>query len=70
MTADHHTIIDEKVWNTERITKMWQRDMKWANITENVTNRLLTQVATGLQLVKQHVICEVQWSPKMRYACI
>lgn len=31
--TDHHANIknDEKVWNIMRITKMWLRDMKWAN---------------------------------------
>ena len=49
--TDHHNKYNnnEKVWNIARITKMWHRDMKWANAVGKMAPvDLLDRVATNL----------------------
>ena len=51
---------NEEVWNAVRIIKMWHRDIKWANVRKNGTNRHLGgMVATNFNLN----IMQYLWSP-------
>ena len=43
---------DEKVWNIERITKVWHRDLPWANAVGKMAPIVFPfRVATNLQFV-------------------
>ena len=52
--TDHHNEHngDEKVWHIKRITKMWDRDLKWANAIGKMAPIVFPfRVATNLQFV-------------------
>ena len=69
LITDHNSKCNsEKLWNIVRITKMWHRDVKWANSWKNGTNRLAwSGVITNLQFVKNAISARPS---KTSYACI
>ena len=50
-----------KVWNTETITKMWHRDMKWANADGKMALKdLLSAALLPTSICKRCNICKLQ----------
>ena len=54
---------NEEVWNLAEITRTWHRDAGvskccWKNGTDKLSQ---SRLATNLQFVKKHVICEAQY---------
>ena len=77
MTTNHHEKYNknEKVWNIEKITTMWHRDIKWTNTFEKKSTERFVQCrgATNLQFVKYTVSAKCNKTlkhNKMKYACI
>ena len=65
--TDHHNKCNnnEKVWNIVRITKMWHRDMKWANVVGKMVP--IDFLEAGLSQIftlwkTQYSLSAIKWS--------